>query len=86
MKHRATESFWRLYDTLPERVRAQADQAFALLRSDSQHPSLHFKPIGRFRSARVSRQYRALAIAEGDDCIWFWIGNHDDYDRLLRRG
>lgn len=22
--------------------------------------------------------------AEGDTVIWFWIGDHDEYDRILR--
>lgn len=35
-------------------------------------------------SARVGLGYRALAVREGGTWIWFWIGNHADYDRLLR--
>ncbi len=27
--------------------------------------------------------YRALAVREGDDVIWFWIGSHADCGRLL---
>jgi hypothetical protein len=26
---------------------------------------------------------RALAVRDGVDVIWFWIGSHADYDRLL---
>jgi hypothetical protein len=29
--------------------------------------------------------YRALGVREGDEIIWFWIGSHADYDRLLSR-
>jgi len=36
-----------------------------------------------FTTARVARSYRAPAIREGDHWIWFWIGTHADYDRLL---
>ena len=25
----------------------------------------------------------ALAVREGDVWIWFWIGSHAEYDRLL---
>jgi hypothetical protein len=32
----------------------------------------------------VSLGYRALAGVQGDTVIWFWIGSHADYDRLLR--
>lgn len=48
------------------------------------HPSLHFKPAGRYWSVRVGIHFRALAIRDGDDFIWFWIGTHAEYYRLLR--
>ena len=85
MKHHASERFWRLYEALPEAVRAQADKSLALLKGDPQHPSLHFKNVGRFWSARVDVRHRALAVRDGEDLVWFWIGDHDAYERLLRR-
>ena len=45
--------------------------------------SLHLKKIGRFWSARVGAHYRALAVEAPDGLVWFWIGSHADYDRLL---
>jgi len=27
--------------------------------------------------------YRALGVLEGSTVIWFWIGLHADYDRLI---
>ncbi|MFN7940982.1 MAG: hypothetical protein U0X73_05260 [Thermoanaerobaculia bacterium] len=86
MKHHSSERFWQLYEELPERVRAQADKSFAQLRLNPRHPSLHFKQAGRFWSARIGSHHRAQAVQEGDDLVWFWIGDHDAYDRLLRRG
>ena len=86
MNHRTTERFWQNHEALPLPVRERADKAFELLRQNPQHPSLHFKSVGRFWSARVDRQHRALAVQEADTCIWFWIGDHDAYARLLRRG
>jgi hypothetical protein len=68
---------------LPESIRNVADRNFALLKRDSSHPSLHFKKVGRFWSARVGIQYRALAVESGEDLVWFWIGSHADYDRLI---
>ena len=35
-------------------------------------------------SAKVTEDYRALGIMEGDTVIWFWVGTHDEYERLLR--
>lgn len=83
MRHFASASFWQAYETLPEQVRALADRNFALLKQDPTHPSLHFKKIGRFRSVRVGLRYRALAVELGEDLVWFWIGSHADYDKLI---
>jgi hypothetical protein len=34
-------------------------------------------------SARVTLNYRALAIKRKDGYLWFWIGDHDTYVSLL---
>ena len=83
MKHLATSRFWRCYRALPAAVRDVADQSFAQLKADATHPSLHFKKVGMFWSARVGLHHRALATDVGNDRAWFWIGSHADYDRLL---
>ena len=36
-------------------------------------------------SVRVSMDYRALGVVNEGEIIWFWIGTHEDYDRLLNR-
>jgi len=46
LKHFALPKFWALYEALPNDIRALADKNFELLKSDSRHPSLHFKKIG----------------------------------------
>jgi hypothetical protein len=45
MKHRASRRFWQHYQQLPKEVRKLADKNFELLKSDPQHPSLHFKQV-----------------------------------------
>lgn len=85
MRHFRDPRFKPLYDALPPRVRALADKNFALLKRDPKHPSLHFKHIkDGLWSARVGRDYRALALEGRDGFQWFWIGSHADYDRLIR--
>jgi len=64
-------------------VRALADKQFELLKADERHPSLHFKRIGRFHSVRVGAHYRALAVDVPDGILWWWIGKHAEYDRLV---
>lgn len=85
MNHYASPAFWECYRQLPDAVRKLADKNFALLRADPMHPSLHFKKVGRFRSARVRRNVRALAVETEGGLLWFWIGNHMEYERLIGR-
>ena len=81
--HRTTPQFWQRFDQLPAAVQSLARKNFALLKRDPSHPSLHFKKVGRYRSARVGLHYRVLAVEDGMDFIWVWIGTHDEYDRLI---
>jgi hypothetical protein len=84
MKHFASPSFWRACEELPAQIRELADKNYALLRHDSSHSSLQFKRVGKFWSVRVGLRYRALATDIEGDLLWFWIGSHADYDKLLR--
>jgi hypothetical protein len=75
-----------LFDSLPASVRSQSAKAYRLWRADPNHPSLNFKrihPTEPIYSLRVSRDYRALGLRDGDVVTWFWIGSHGDYDKLL---
>jgi hypothetical protein len=82
-RHQADAEFWALYDDLPLQVRRQADKAFALLKENPDHPALHFKKIGLRWSVRVSLRYRALALETDDGYLWYWIGSHAAYDRMI---
>lgn len=84
MRHFTSSKFWAAYDRLPEQVRELADKNYALLKENPQYPSLQFKKVGRFWSVRVGLRYRALAVEADSDLVWFWIGSHADYDRLIR--
>ena len=83
MKHFASPRFWAAYQLLPSTVRKLADANYALLQRDPHHPSLQFKKVGRYWSARVGLRYRALAVETEGGYLWFWIGSHADYDRLI---
>jgi hypothetical protein len=83
LRHLASAKFWALYGSLPAQVQATADKNYALLKSDPRHPSLHFKKVGPLWSARVGDQYRVLGRDVEDGVLWFWIGTHADYDKLV---
>ena len=88
MKHLTLPRFWRYYALLPPETRELADKNYELLKMDSQHPSLHFKKVGRTKqlwSVRVGEHYRALGWDKPEGVVWFWIGTHAEYDRLLER-
>jgi len=83
LNHFASPDFWMCYDRLPKRIQRLADASFELLKADPSHPSLHFKKVGKYRVARVGLHYRALAVEVPEGLLWFWIGSHSEYDRLL---
>jgi mRNA-degrading endonuclease RelE of RelBE toxin-antitoxin system len=88
MRSHTTERFRKAFSQLPEQVQRQAREAYKLFRQNPHHPSLRFKQIRQtssIYSVRISIEYRALCVREGDEVIWFWIGSHADYDKLIRR-
>ena len=90
MQHYASTDFWTQYHALPHQIRIRADEQFVLLEENPQHPSLQFKKVADRRgeeiwSARVTLNYRALAIKRNDGYLWFWVGDHKAYDQLINR-
>ena len=85
MNHYANPRFWRCHRALPQEIRQLANRNYKLLKADPGHRSLQFKQVGQFWSVRVGLRYRALAVETGDDLVWFWIGAHAEYDRLVGR-
>lgn len=86
MKSRTTRRFRALLVALPSHVRLQAREAYRLFQLNPAHPGLRFKMVHSdpaIYSARVGISYRALAVIERDAVIWFWIGSHGDYDKML---
>ncbi|HEX6141674.1 MAG TPA: hypothetical protein VFZ01_03080 [Geminicoccaceae bacterium] len=85
MRSRTTKTFWRCFAAVPPEVQVQAARAYRLWRTNPAHPSLRLKKIGRgsIYSLRITRNHRALGSLEGDTMLWFWIGSHEDYERML---
>jgi len=83
MRHFASPAFWAAYERLSDHVRELADKNYTLLKSDPQHPSLRLKKTGRFWSVRIGLRYRALAVEVDGGLVWFWIGSHAEYDRMI---
>ncbi len=82
--HKTTDRFWKCFYMLPRNIQESAEESFELLKKNPRHSSLRFKKIGKFWSARVSSNHRALAVEDGEDFIWVWIGAHEKYERMLK--
>jgi len=50
MSHFTSKSFWDNFAKLPQNIKLLADRNFELLKTNSNHPSLHFKLIGNHLS------------------------------------
>jgi mRNA-degrading endonuclease RelE of RelBE toxin-antitoxin system len=85
---RTTRRFREALAALPAHVRRQARDAYQLFRQNPSHPGLRFKqvhPDPPIYSARVGIGYRAVGALDGETVVWFWIGSHADYDKLLQQ-
>ena len=80
------KQFRKLLRQLPRGVQKQARQTYLTWRRDPWHPSLRFKQIHATEpiySVRISLGWRAVGVRSGDTVIWYWIGSHGDYDKLI---
>lgn len=86
MISRVRPSFWRSYEALDPRVREAARKSYQQFSENPAHPSLRFKKLAghdRIWSVRINDSYRALAERNGDTVVWFWIGSHNEFDKLF---
>lgn len=86
MKSRTTRRFRDLLAVLPAHVRQQAREAYRLFQQNPAHPGLRFKQVYAnppIYSVRVGISYRAVGVLDGDTIVWYWLGSHADYDKLL---
>lgn len=83
--HRTTNRFWKCFENLPIAVQKVSKKNFKLLKTNPSHPSLYFKKVGKFWSVRTGINHRALAIEDGEDFIWVWIGTHNEYEQMIKK-
>lgn len=88
MISRTTSKFRVLFELLPSTIKVQAKEAYQQFKIDPYHPSLQFKRVHSNKpiySARINRDHRAVGIIQGDEIVWFWIGSHNVYEKLLKK-
>jgi len=87
MKSSTTGPFWKCYALLLGH-KDTSRKAFKIFLKNAYHPSLRFKKVHSSRpifAVRISKDYRAVGNLAGDEMIWFWIGSHEEYDKLLKK-
>jgi hypothetical protein len=81
-----TEAFRNAFDGLPSAVQRKARKAYLTWKSDPWHSSLQFKRVHSVEpiySVRIGIGWRALGVKTDDTVVWFWIGSHSAYDKIL---
>lgn len=88
MNSHITEKYRKAFAELPADVQRQARQAYRIFIQNPYHPSLRFKQIHPARpiySVRIGMDYRAIGVRDVNQIIWYWIGSHADYDKLIQQ-
>ena len=85
IKSKATPQFWKDFRSLPPEIRKQSESAYRTFKKNPSHMGLDFKKLAGTRdlySVRIGMHYRAIGRLNKSEIIWFFIGGHDEYDRL----
>ena len=88
MRSELTREFVVRFGELPERVKRTARKNYRLWKQNPGHPGVEFKRLNTSMpvySVRVGIGWRAVGVMKDPDAIvWFWIGPHSEYERLLK--
>ena len=88
MISKTTEKFRILFSCLPPIIKIQARESYHQFKLNPYHPSLQFKRIHSSKpiySVRVNIDYRAVGVIKHDEIIWFWIGSHNVYEKIIKK-
>jgi len=90
MKSSRTQSFRRQFLKLPAPIKQTAKKNYELWKQNPFHPSLEFKPVKlkeNIWSVRIGIGWRALGVIKMDEdkIVWFWVGSHAEYDKILSK-
>jgi hypothetical protein len=80
-----------MFARLPKRIQATAELAYLKFLENPDHSALRRHQLedsdkGRHRngtwSVSITMQYRALYFVVEDVNLWYWVGNHNDYENF----
>ena len=88
MQSHTTEAFRTLLAAAPDAIQAKAQFAYRLWAQNPGHPSLRYKKVHDtlpVYSVRIDLDWRAVGVLREGVMVWFWIGPHGEYERLLSK-
>ena len=88
MKSHLTDDFRKCFALLPNRIRRLAQKNYKIWKANPSHPSLEFKRVSQrlpVYSVRVGIGWRATGVCKDQTIVWFWIGSHAEYDKILKK-
>jgi len=89
VKSELDKDFIVLFNKLPDRVKITARKNYKIWEKNPLHPSLEFKKLKTkeaIYSIRVGIGWRALgAIKNKNTIVWFWVGSHEEYNKLISK-
>lgn len=90
MKSSRTKNFRQQFLQLPPKIQQTAKKNYQIWKQNPFHPSLEFKVIKtkeNIWSVRIGIGWRALGVvrADEDKIVWFWVGSHAEYDKILAK-
>ena len=62
------------------------DELINCSKSTPPHPGLKFKKVNKeenIYSVTIGVGYRALGQMDGAEIVWFWIGSHEEYNKIV---
>ena len=77
-----------MFSSVASRCKTKTRKSYRLWQQNPNYPSLRFKRVHTrepIYAVRVGIDWRALGLQEDNAVYWFWIGPHNEYERLLRQ-
>jgi hypothetical protein len=87
VKSQLAADFISCFRELPARIQRLARKNYKPWKVNPSHPGVQFKLVGKrmpVYSIRVGIGWRALGLKVDNVIVWFWIGSHAEYMKLLR--
>jgi hypothetical protein len=85
---RTTEAFRKLLAAAPAPIQAKTHSAYEFWARNPAHPSLRFKKVHDtlpIYAVRIDLDWRAVGLLQEGVMVWFWLGPHADYEKLLAK-